>query len=138
MKIIQITAEMIDDDFFDRFEGVTIGVNEDIEANSKYFIREVDGEDTDICVTVYTKYVNMQSVKDLVEDGDDDAFTIYEDCAYVVDKWEVEATNCNYNVELTQEAIEKLDEIHDKWESCQDEYTRDRINDIIDIYNKHN
>ncbi|MBA4057601.1 MAG: hypothetical protein C0490_23000, partial [Marivirga sp.] len=72
MKNITITADMIDEDLFDKFEADEIGndyTNMDVANSKSYNIQlEVDGEDIEVTVRV-TKYCNDQDAYELIEEG---------------------------------------------------------------------
>lgn len=133
MKTITITADMIDLDNFDGFDGHTLEGSNPATANSMWLKKdiEIDGEEAEVFITVYTKYLSDSDVEDMIEGGETDRFEIYNKLAFVNKKWEVEA-QYGYTVEVTKEAQDKLDSLHDYWEGTQDEYQRDRIQDKIE------
>lgn len=141
MKNITITADMIDDDLFDKFEADEIGndyTNMDVANSKSYNIQlEVDGEEVEVTVRIFTKYCNDQEAHELIEEGHDDANYIYKQISWINEKWEVVPGfgETNLSIVVNEEATRKLDKIHDRWEESNLEYVVDRIEKLMSAYN---
>ena len=141
MKNITITADMIDEDLFDKFEADEIGndyTNMDVANSKSYNIQlEVDGENVEVTIRVFTKYCNDQDAYELIEEGHDDANYIYKQISWISEKWEVVPGfgETDLSIAVNEEAIGKLDKIHDRWEESTLEYVVNRIEKLMSAYN---
>lgn len=128
MKNITITADMIDEDLFDKFEADESGNdynNMDIANSKSYNIQlEVDGEDVEVTVRIFTKYVNDNAAYELIEEGHDDAHYIYSEIAWINEKWEVVPGfgEKDLAIVVDEAAKQKLDAIHASWEDSNYDY----------------
>jgi len=137
MKNIIITADMIDEDLFDKFEADEIGndyTNMDVANSKSYDLQvEVDGEDVEVTVRVFTRYVNDNDTYELIEEGHDDAHYIYSEIAWINEKWEVVPGfgEKDLAIVVDEAAKHKLDAIYTSWEDSNYEYVIDRIESLM-------
>ena len=141
MKTIMVTAGMIDDELFNKFESEEIsnGHGSDDIANTEGYtaVLEAEGEQVEVIVRVYTKYINETDANNLIEQGHDDAHYIYNQISWINEKWEVVPGfgESDLNIVVTEAAQAKLDEIHEAWESLNKDYVIERIEGLISHYN---
>lgn len=141
MKTTIVTADMIDAQLFNKFDSVEIGndyTNMDVANSQSYTaVLEAEGEQVEVIVRIFTKYINENDANDLIEKGHDDAHYIYNQISCIDEKWEVVPGfgESDLNIVVTKAAQSKLDEIHEAWESANKDYVIDRIEGLISHYN---
>jgi hypothetical protein len=134
MSKLLITKDMVNLEKFDRFDGDDLRSNGNYNANSMWFREEliIDDEEVELIVSVYTEYISNDDVQDMIRDGADNAKKIYDKVAFINQKWEVSLSQGD--VEISAEAEELLNELHDGWQDNNKDYVIEDIERQIESF----
>lgn len=141
MRTTIVTADMINRTLFNKFDSVEVGsdyTNMDVANCQSYTaLLEAEGEQVEVVIHVFTKYINDNDANELIDQGHDDARYIYNQISWISEKWEVVPRfgESDLAIVVTEAAQAKLDEIHEEWESMNKDYVIDRIEKLISHYN---